>query len=181
MKQIFDDVQASYAAARQTQVRQLAKKYSIPSYHMGDQVKLRSSAFQDHYTRNRPSTKLNAKKIDPFTITELIGKNAIRLDILDTMSIHPVVNVSHTTPYAAQPNDISYARPDPPPPILGPQGLEYEVERILQHRPKGAGISSSCNGRAIPLTMLLGSLLKIFVTRTAQSMKAFSTTYSRIL
>lgn len=135
LQEIFKDVQASYAIVRDQQRKQIQSRYTLPGYQVGDQVLLSTSAFQDHYTRTRPSPKLGARRIGPFSIVELIGKNAVRLDLPDTMRIHPVINVSHTVPFHDQPEEICAEYTDPPPPpFLGPKGLEYDIANILGHR-----------------------------------------------
>ncbi len=66
---------------------------------------IKTSAFKNHYAKARPSSKLSTKSIGPFKILGLVGKNAIRLDLPPTMKVHPVINVSHTSPFHEQPSD----------------------------------------------------------------------------
>lgn len=140
LEEVFKDVQASHTAAREQQRSRILSKFSVPAYKIGDMVLLSTSVFRDHYTRGRPSSKLNVRRIGPFRILELIGKNAVRLELPNTMKIHPVVNVSHTVPYIAQPGDISHAKEDAPPPFIPDQGEpEYDIEGILHHRKSKRG------------------------------------------
>ncbi len=136
---IFHDVQASYAAPREQQRSRLESKFTEPAYQVGDSVMIKTSAFKDHYTKARPSSKLSAKSIGPFKILSLVRKNAIRLDLPPTMKVHPVINVSHTSPFHKQPSDIGAARQVPPSPTIIHLGEEYEIEQVLQHRKKGRG------------------------------------------
>ena len=55
---IFNDAQASYSAARELQRKRLLKRYTPPSYSVGDRVFLSTTAYKDHFSRNRLSTKL---------------------------------------------------------------------------------------------------------------------------
>ena len=87
------------------------------------------------------SDKLSAKRFGPFTILELIGKNAIRLQLPENVNIHPVVHVVHMTNYRTQPGAISqpiHTRPDPVPSASGE--MVFVVDRILAHRRRGRGL-----------------------------------------
>lgn len=62
--------------------------------------------FLDPESDFKTKRKLSAKRFRSFTILELIGCNAVRLDIPHTKKIHPVVHVEHTRPAIKQPSDI---------------------------------------------------------------------------
>jgi hypothetical protein len=114
-------------------------RYTIPNYSAGDYVWRKNTLFMDAYSRSQESAKLSAKRFGPFKIVDVIGKNAVKLELPAHLRIHPVVHVIHTTPQYTQPADISSpvpVRPDPVPTDLGP---EYEVEAILAHRRRGRG------------------------------------------
>ena len=49
--------------------------------------------------QHRPSKKLSHKAIGPFRISELVGKQAYRLNLPTTYRIHPVFHVSLLEPY----------------------------------------------------------------------------------
>lgn len=72
-------------------------------------------------------------------MTELIGRNAVRLELPSHFKIHPVVHVAHTTPFMEQPNDIGIQIEQRPLPIPTIEGEEHTVEAILQHRKRGKG------------------------------------------
>ncbi len=140
LREIFKDVQESYAAVRDQQRERLKSKFTQPNYQIDDLVMVTVSAFRDHYIRERPSNKLGSKRIGPFPIVELVGQNAVRLNLPATMRVHLVINVSHISPYYEQPDDIAVIRAEPPPlPTISPLGPEYEAEEILQHRRRGEG------------------------------------------
>lgn len=133
------DAQYSYKISRARQAAQSSMRYSTPQYSVGDYVWLKNTLFMDAYSRSQESAKLRAKRFGPFRIVELVGKNAVKLELPDHLRIHPVVHVIHTTPHYDQPLDISSpvpVRPTPVPTALGP---EYEVESILAHRRRGRG------------------------------------------
>ena len=88
------------------------------------------------------SPKLHSKYIGPFRVVRAVGSNAYELDLPATMRIHPVLNVSRLKAYkdgAASHPDRPLPHTRPPPECGHEDGVEiYEVERILEHRGKGA-------------------------------------------
>ena len=90
---VSKDSTASYAAVREQKCQRPKSRFILPSYRVGDQVMLDISVVQDPHSRNRLSAKLNYKRIGPFKIIRLIGKNAVELLLPSTLRIHPVVNV----------------------------------------------------------------------------------------
>jgi hypothetical protein len=73
------------------------------------------------------SKKLLPKFIGPFKVKECVGNVAYKLDLPDTLKIHPVFHVSLLHKY-----HDSTRHGDPPPVVMLADGsLEYEVEEIL--------------------------------------------------
>jgi hypothetical protein len=71
--------------------------------------------------------KLLSKFWGPFRVIELIGRNALRLDMPSQLQrIHPVVSVSLAKPFKRRLGNVL-----PPVPIDG--ALEYEVEDIVDY------------------------------------------------
>lgn len=134
LEETFKDAQASYKYMREKQVNRLSRNYKPPDYKVGDFAMLKTKAFKDSYSKSQASSKLSARKIGPFEVTQLIGKNAIKLKFPPTVKIHPVINVSHTVPYHPQPKEFQKNVGDAPDPVLGEQGEEVYVDKILNHR-----------------------------------------------
>lgn len=70
-------------------------------------------------------------------ITELVGRNAIRLQPSDHFNIHPIVHVSHTATFKEQHPDIEQSvqeRSEPIPAVYKPT---FEVDEILNHLKRG--------------------------------------------
>ena len=103
-----------------------------PAYAVGDQVWLST----DNLWLPRASRKLSERWLGPYTITRLIGTNAVELRLPRSMRIHPVVNISHVKPYRER-------LPGQPVTAPGPSNVtedhveEYEVECIVDSRYKG--------------------------------------------
>ena len=93
----------------------------------GDKVWLLSANIRTE----RPSKKLDWKRLGPFTIDHRIGLQAYRLKLPPSMRIHPVFHVSLLEPYVTStiPGRI---QPPPPPVVVDNENEpEYEVEAIL--------------------------------------------------
>ena len=106
-------------------------------FKVGEQVLLSSQHLTPDNQANRQSKKLQPLFLGPFKILEKIGKVAYKLQLPDTMRLHPVFHVSRLRPYH-DPSSFTQERkaPPPPPPIKIEDVVEYEVEKILDKRIK---------------------------------------------
>jgi hypothetical protein len=77
----------------------------------------------------RPSRKLDHRRLGPFKITRVISPHAYELELPRSMCIHPVFSVSLLDPAADDP--LPEQRNPPPPPVIVDEEEEYEVEEIL--------------------------------------------------
>ena len=139
LKHSLEDAQFSYKFAKAKQASESSMKYKSPNYEVGSKLWINKSLIRDAYSKSQESDKLSSRRIGPFTVKEIIGRNTVRLDLPDHFKIHPKVHVSHTVPFMEQPKDISQPvapRPEPLPTI---HGDEYVVDKILKHRKRGRG------------------------------------------
>ena len=107
-----------------------ANKHRIPQleFKVGDKVWLS----RKNIKTDRPSDKLDYRRLGPYTITELVGPRAVRLKLTHGMKIHDVVHVSMIEPWTS---DTLGREPIPLPPVITEQGEEeWEIERILWSR-----------------------------------------------
>jgi Chromo (CHRromatin Organisation MOdifier) domain len=100
----------------------------------GDRVLLSMRNINNPIDRNRPTKKLTHRFAGPYTIERAISTTAYKLDLPNTMKIHPVFHISLLKPYRPSPQD--FERPIPPPAIMVPETdhEEFEVEAILDKR-----------------------------------------------
>jgi RNase H-like domain found in reverse transcriptase/Reverse transcriptase (RNA-dependent DNA polymerase)/Integrase zinc binding domain/Chromo (CHRromatin Organisation MOdifier) domain len=108
-----------------------AHKKSPPHMKIGDLVWLN----RKNIGSNRPSSKLDAKRLGPFKILDVVGASqlAFKLDLPHQLKIHPVFHVSLLQPYQA--NSIpGRIQAKPPPPAIIDGEEEYEVAQVLDSR-----------------------------------------------
>ena len=103
-----------------------------PANAVGDRVWLST----DNLRLPCTSRKLSERWLGPYSITKLVGTNAVELRLPRSMCIHPVVNITRVKPYRER-------LPGQPVTAPGPSNVtedreeEYEVERIVDSRYKG--------------------------------------------
>ena len=124
LRETLRTAQLKYKAAFDTHVQK------SPPFQAGELVWLS----RKYIKTRRPSVKLDAKRLGPFKILEVVGeaKSAFRLELPPQMRIHPVFHVSLLTPHRAS-TIPGRVQPRPPPDII--DGTEeYEVHKILDSR-----------------------------------------------
>lgn len=99
-------------------------------YQKGDKVLLSRENL-----KSTAAKKLAERYIGPFTILEMVGRNAAKLELPKTMWIHPVFNVSLLKPYQVA-TDIPGHVPEtaPTPPQVTAQGDMDVVEKLVNRR-----------------------------------------------
>jgi len=115
-------------SAQNHQARYYDAKHKPIEFSAGDKVWLSSL----NISTQRPSKKLDWKRLGPFTILERIGTQAYRLQLPSSMKVHPVFHVSLLEPYV--PSTIPNRTRPPPPPVIVDSQVEYEVEEILDSK-----------------------------------------------
>ena len=75
--------------------------------------------------------KLTEKFIEPYVVKKIMSENAVELELLVSLKIHPVVNMRSIVKYRKQ---IEGQKKIPLPPIEVDSEKEYEVEKILDRQ-----------------------------------------------
>jgi hypothetical protein len=117
---------ASLLAAQSRQKLFADQKRREVEYKVGDDLLLSTINFKLKHPGTR---KLLPKWVGPFKVKERIGKVAYKLTLPDNLKMHNVFHVQLLKPYRTD----GQVKP-PPPPIEIDDSLEYEVERVLEHR-----------------------------------------------
>ena len=101
-----------------------------PQFKVGDKVWLRKTNIRTE----RPSAKLDYKKVGPFRIVDIINENALRLEIPPTWKIHNVFHVSLLEKFIKNPFPNRDQEPKNIPPVIIHGSPEYEVDYIVASR-----------------------------------------------
>ncbi len=96
LKDSLDDGRFSHELAKAQNAAYASLRYVEPKYEVNDMVWLNRSIFRDSVSKAQKYDKLGENRFGHFRITELIAKNALRLDCPGNIRIHPCVHVAHT-------------------------------------------------------------------------------------
>ncbi|SJL07267.1 uncharacterized protein ARMOST_10610 [Armillaria ostoyae] len=100
-------------------------------YNVGDKVWL--DATNLHLPR--PKKKLDDKRVGPFLVLEKTGASAYKLKLPPHWKIHPRFNKKLLSPFEP-PSFPNQEQPPPPPPDLIDGEEEWEIEEILDSKPR---------------------------------------------
>jgi len=76
----------------------------------------------------RRTEKLTERFVGSYKIKKIVSTNAVELELLATIKIHLVVNISRIQRYAVQ---VKEQRKEQPVPVIIKEEEEWEIERIL--------------------------------------------------
>ena len=102
------------------------KRLPAPAYETGDEVWLDARNIRTQ----RASKKLDWKNLGPYRVAKKISSHAYRLDLPESMKIHPVFHVSLLRPAARKQDYIPGQHAPPPEPVVVENEEEYFVESI---------------------------------------------------
>lgn len=136
----LNDAKSAHEMAQARQGAYNSQKCRPRSYKVGDSKWLDKCYFTDVVYRIQTSRKLSAKRFGPFKVLELIGKNAIRIELQDSTRAHDVVHVEHTKPHDIQPPDIGQDCAPPAELHIDDNGDQViEIGTFISHRRCGRG------------------------------------------
>ena len=134
--------QAQYANARRVQL----------SFNKGDQVMLRTKNLS---LKHWPAKKLFPLWLGPFEVESRLGHVAYRLVLPSYWRIHNVFHVNLLKPYRHNGQD----HPPSPFTYIAGQPYEYEVDHIIDHKPKELVLHK--NSPPVPVVIQPGLPLKV--------------------
>jgi len=122
------------AEAALKKMQEEIKKYAdrgrkeTEKWKKGDRVLLST---KDLVFKERPTKKLMERYVGPYVIEEVVSSNAVKLRLLSSMRIHPVVNVSRIVRYKKQ---VKGQKREEGKPVEVEGVEEWEVEKILNKK-----------------------------------------------
>ena len=106
------------------------KRLEVEEYKVGDLVMLSTKDLK-YQMVGRGTEKLTERFVGPYKIKKIVSSNAVELELLSTVKIHLVVNVSRIQRYVGQ---VKGQRKEQPLPVIIKGEEKWEVERILNKR-----------------------------------------------
>jgi len=125
---LHDTLVENVKAAQNDQARYYDANHKRVEFNVGDKVWLHST----HIRTQRPSKKLDWKRLGPFPVLKRVGLQSYRLQLPHSMKVHPVFHVVFLEPYHENPFP-GRVQP-PPPPIVVDGEEEWEVEEVLDSK-----------------------------------------------
>ena len=116
----------------QEDMRRYADRHRVEAvgYKIGDLVLLSTKDLKWQIV-GRCSEKLTEQFVGPYKIKAIISSNVVELELLATVKIHPVVNISRIRQYVDQ---VKGQRKEVPQSVIVEGEEEWEVEKILNKR-----------------------------------------------
>ena len=128
MKERHEEARAALVRSQEEMKRQTDRsRKEAEEYRVGDKVLISTKDFSVELMK-RAMKKLMEKFIRPYVVKKIVSENAVELELLVSLRIHPVVNVRRIVKYREQ---VEGQKKIPPPPVEVAGKKEYEVEEIL--------------------------------------------------
>ena len=131
MKERHEEARAALVKLQKEMKRQADKsRKEAEEYRVDDKVLISTKDFSMELMK-RAIKKLMEKFIGLYMIRKIVSENAVELELLALLRIHPVVNVRRIVKYREQ---VEGQNKIPPPPVEVDSEKEYEVEEILDRQ-----------------------------------------------
>jgi RNase H-like domain found in reverse transcriptase/Reverse transcriptase (RNA-dependent DNA polymerase)/Integrase zinc binding domain/Chromo (CHRromatin Organisation MOdifier) domain/Integrase core domain len=127
-KALHEELVETVKTSQNLQAKYYDAKHKPIEFKPGDKVWL----LTPNIRTERPSKKLDWKRIGPYPVVERIGTQAYRLQLPPSFKIHSTFHVSLLEPYKASTNPAR-TQP-PPPPVTINRQPEFEVEEVLNSK-----------------------------------------------
>jgi len=128
MKKIQGEAKAALGKV-QEEIRKYVdrKRGEVDKYKVGDLVMLSTKDLK-YQMIGRKTEKLMERFVGPYKIKKIVSMNVVELELLSTIKIHPVVNISRIHRYVGQ---VEGQRREQPTPVIIEGEEEWKVEKIL--------------------------------------------------
>ena len=127
MKERHEEARVALVKSQEAMKRQADRnRKEAEEYRVGDKVLISTKDFSKELMK-RVTKKLTEKFIGPYVVKKIILENAVELELLASLRIHPVVNVRRIVKYREQ---VEGQKKIPLPSVEIAGEKEYEVEQI---------------------------------------------------
>ena len=128
MKEIQEKAKVALGKA-QEEMKKYAdrKRDEVDNYKVGDLVMLSTKNLKYQIVRKR-TEKLMERFVKPYKVKKIMSLNAVKLELLSTVKIHLVVNISRICKYIEQ---VEGQKKEQLAPVIIKEEEEWEVKRIL--------------------------------------------------
>ena len=131
MKQVQEEVKVALGKVQEEMKRYTDRKRKEGvEFKVGDLVLLSTKELKWHI-KGRRSEKLTEQFVGPYKVKSIVSANAVELELLPTVNIHPVVHVSRLQMYKLQ---VEGQKATTPALVIVEGKEEYKVEKILNKR-----------------------------------------------
>ena len=131
MKKRHEETRAVLVKSQEEMKRQADRnRKEVEEYRVDDKVLISTKDFSKELIK-RATMKLMEKFIGPYVVRKIVSENAVELELLASLRIHPVVNVRRIVKYREQ---VEGQKKIQPPSIEIAGKKEYEVEEILDRQ-----------------------------------------------
>jgi len=131
MKQVQEEVKVALGKVQKEMKRYANRKWKEEAELRVSDLVLLSTKKLKWYMKGRRLEKLTEQFIGPYKVKNIISVNAVELELLSTVHIHPVVNISKLQMYKLQ---VEGQKATKPAPVIVKGEEKYEVEKILNKR-----------------------------------------------
>ncbi len=131
MKERHEEARAALVKSQEKMKRQADRsRKEVEEYRVDDKVLISTKDFSVELMK-RVMKRLTEKFIGPYVVKKIVSENAVELELLASLRVHPVVNVRRLVKYREQ---IEGQKKIPLPPVKVAGEKEYEVEEILDRQ-----------------------------------------------
>ena len=128
MKERHEEARAALVKSQEKMKRQADRsRKEVEEYRVDDKILISTKDFSAKLMK-RAMKKLTEKFIGPYVVKKIISENAVELELLVSLRMHPVVNVRRLVKYREQ---VEGQKKIPLPSVKVAGEKEYEVEEIL--------------------------------------------------
>ena len=131
MKKIQEEIKMALEKVQEKMKKYTNKKWKeLKEYKVGDLVLLSTKDLKWQIVEKR-SKKLTEQFVGPYKVKEIVLTNAIELELLSSIKIHPIVNIKKVYLYKPQ---VEGQKKVPPKLVIIKGEEKFEVEKILNKR-----------------------------------------------